>query len=331
MNALRKQVGIGRERYWILADPGYGQHLGDRFEPHTFALLETLCAPDSHALDIGANIGITAIAMAQLAPKGRIGAIEPVPAAYRFLEENVRKSGFSNIMTHNFALGRSDGEVAMQGNPGNLSGSFVADKHRIDDGIHFLEIVRQHRLDDVFSSLGLDRIDFVKMDVEGYELDVLEGMRNLLRQHQPTVLMEMNYLTLNLWRGLSLTDFRDKILDIFPAVYAVHDGEYVDFRDETASHSVLYRHLTSWAFMDIVAGFDRDIITDRLGRLPDIRARHALLEREGQELVSANQRIAQLEAQLSASSRRIADLESSRSWQITAPLRALKRAVSRQT
>ena len=106
-----------RQQALSAADPDYSQHLGGRFEPHTVALLETMADQGASVLDIGANIGITAIALSQLCPDGVVVAIEPVPAALTLLELNIARSMHTNITAHNFALGNSEGDVVMQGNP----------------------------------------------------------------------------------------------------------------------------------------------------------------------------------------------------------------------
>jgi FkbM family methyltransferase len=347
MSYSQRKITIGQREYWISMDPDYGKHLGERFEPNTVALLECLSSPDSRILDIGANIGITGVLLAQLSPDGSVTAIEPVPAAYKLLSKNVGISGHKNIRTCNFALGKTEGEVVMQGNPNNLSGSFVSDIHNIDDGLHFKEVVRQHALDDVFDSLGFERLDLIKIDVEGYELDVLEGAKSVLARYQPIVTLEMNYVALNLWRNMSVPEFRTRLLDIFPFVYAVNEGGYINFRDEKLSHDVLFNHLTKWAFMDIVAGFDVDALTNRLERLEYIRHKNEIEYARSREPNASVSRVAELQAvidhleedlncaresnaardrEFALARERIHAIEGSHSWMLTAPLRGLMRS-----
>lgn len=354
MSASQKKITIGQREYWVSTDPGYGKHLGERFEPNTVALLECLSGPDFRIIDIGANIGITGVLLAQLAPEGRVAAIEPVPTTYRLLETNVADSGHKNIQTHNFALGKDDGEIVMQGNPDNLSGAFVSDIHSIDDHHHFKEVVKLHALDSVFGTLGLDRLDLIKIDVEGYELDVLEGGASVLAKYRPIVTLEMNYVALNLWRKISVPEFRERLLDIFPFVYAVNEGEYIDFRDERRSHDILFQHLTKWDFMDIVAGFDNDVLTNRLDRLDDICEKNAnqylqaqeqasqshepqevtlstsemqeIIDRLEEDLDSEQKRSAIWESESISANARLHAIEESHSWMITAPLRGLARS-----
>ena len=333
MATAGKRVRVGRSEYWITTDEDYGKHLGEQFEPDTVALLEALCKPNAQVLDIGANIGVTAVLLGSLAPRGIVAAVEPVPAAYHLLQQNVAAAGASNVRLHNFALGATDGTVRMQGNPQNLSGAFIADQHAINDDFHFSEDVRVCRLDDVFSELGLSGLDLVKIDVEGYELDVLEGGCRTLLEHKPLVMLEMNYVALNLWRRMSLPEFRERLLDYFPVVFALRDGHWLDFRDERSAHEIQFTHLTKFAYMDLVCGFDRAEVEGCLERLPEIRAS---LARESDERNLAALREQQLihqceslSAELLACQQRVADIEASSSWRITAPLRALKQALAR--
>ena len=328
MKAATREILIGHEKYSICMDPDYGKHLGECFEPSTATLLESLCKTDSRVLDIGANIGVTGIAIAQFAPLGKIAAIEPIPAAYDLLKINVANSRHVNLTTHNFALGSKYGEVQMQGNPDNLSGSFVSERHNIDDDFHFTEVVSQHKLDDIFEDLSLDRLDMIKIDVEGYEIDVLEGGASVLSTYKPIVMLEMNYVALNLWRGISLPDFRERLLDIFPCVYAVQGDDFLDFRDVDKSHTIQFDHLTKWSYMDIVAGFDDADLVARLKRLPEIRQRNENIIFEKLNPKDHHIEILQAECdaakeELKTKSQRIVDIESSISWKITAPMRKL--------
>ncbi len=265
-----QSVAIHRSLFEIESDAGYATHIGSRFEPHMVNLLNALVDEESSILDVGANIGMTSIAMAQMAQRGRVVAVEPVKAAFEMLRGNVGRAGLGNISFHNFALGDRTGSVVMQGNKDNASGSFVADLHTIEDSEHFLETVTMKRLDDAWSEFDMARLDLMKIDVEGYEIDVLSGAKELLRRYHPNVTLEMNYAALNLWRGISVTEFASRLLEIFPHVFAVHEQKYRDLRDRADAHEVLFAHLTGWKYMDIVAGYDRSDLLGRLDRLVEL-------------------------------------------------------------
>jgi FkbM family methyltransferase len=147
-----------------------------------------LCPPDGVVVDVGGNIGTTALSFASTAHRGTVHVFEPSPEMLPVLRRNLELSGAGNVVVH--ALGLSDAaaqgrlQVAIAGNPG--SAFFVAGEAPAAgaDGIAVA------RLDDVLRDAA--RIDFVKVDVEGLELRVLRGARQLLERHRPVVVFEVN-------------------------------------------------------------------------------------------------------------------------------------------
>lgn len=91
--------------------------MGQEFEPDNVNLLALLCDNDSRVLDVGANIGMTALALSQICPRGQIAAIEPVPRTFQYLRRNVAEADSGNIKIFNFALGSREGLALMQGHP----------------------------------------------------------------------------------------------------------------------------------------------------------------------------------------------------------------------
>ena len=122
-----KRVRILEKTFTVHGDDDYLEEIGEEFEPDNIALLTRLCDKDSRVLDVGANIGMTALTFSQACPRGQIAAIEPVPRTFRFLQRNLAEAGVRNIQTFNFALGSSAGTVLMQGHPSNFACSFIAD------------------------------------------------------------------------------------------------------------------------------------------------------------------------------------------------------------
>jgi FkbM family methyltransferase len=147
-----------------------------------------LCGPDAVVVDVGGNIGTTALHFAASVPQGVVHTFEPSREMLASLRRNIALSDADNIVVH--AVGLSDGrarghlQVATPGNPG--SAFFVADGGTGPEA----DAAEVRSLDEEMR--GLDRIDFVKIDVEGLELAVLRGARTLLRRHRPVVLFEVN-------------------------------------------------------------------------------------------------------------------------------------------
>jgi FkbM family methyltransferase len=325
-------VALGASSYMISGDEGYLKHLGRRFEPDTFAILAALSDRDARVIDVGANIGITALAFSQLCPEGKVAAIEPVPRTFAYMRTNVARARLNNITTHNFALGNTEGEVVMQGNPHFLAGSFVVDKCRINDNFHFSDTVPLHKLDNAFPELGLDRIDLIKADVEGYELDVFEGAVDLLRAFKPIVYLEMNHWCLNMFRRMTLPEFRERLLAIFPHVYALQGSRYLDFRDDKEGYLISHEHLTKMQFMNLVAGYDRAELKQRLEQLSAKPSddEHAAADVPGEPDRVEHDDPAALRHERDAIQERLDAMYASHSWRLTKPLRMLADALRRR-
>ena len=264
---MKQRVKIGNDTYEIEGDDGYMAHVHECFEPSTVALLRACCGEDSRVLDVGANIGMTSLAASKVCANGRIVAIEPIRRTYEFLQKNISTAGATNVTAFNFAAGNDNVSLPMQANLSFLAGAFVSDKCNVEAKDHFRETVSVKTLDNEFPHLFLDRLDFMKIDVEGFELEVLKGAEGLLKRFQPTVLLEMNHWCLNMFRMVTLPEFREKLLALFPYVYAVEQSTFLDVRDDAAWYSIAHEHIVNFKFVNLLAGFDREELLRKLGTL----------------------------------------------------------------
>ena len=259
-----KAVRVVRKTFAISGDDDYLREMGEEFEPNNVDIFGRLCDDDSRVLDVGANIGMTALALSQICPRGQIAAIEPVPRNFQYLQRNVDQADAGNIKIFNFALGNRQGLALMQGHPSNFACSFIADNYEIPNSDHFSHEVTVKCLDETFSDLSLDRLDFMKVDVEGFELEVFAGAKKTLTRFTPLVFLEMNHWCLNIYRRLSIPEFRERLMDFFPYVYAIDGLDYLDYFDERNVHHINYHHVLNFRYMNLVAGFDRQEILFRL-------------------------------------------------------------------
>lgn len=123
-------------------------------------------------LDIGGNIGAASIYFARKFPGARILSFEPVPQNYALLEENV--SSLTNVSTFPTALGNKDGEAEIFGplERDNLGGfSFFEELKGDAKPIR----VKTKHAGRYIRSLGIDKIDLIKIDTEGAEFDILSS------------------------------------------------------------------------------------------------------------------------------------------------------------
>lgn len=140
------------------------------------------------AFDVGANVGLLAVPLAlAVGPGGRVIAIEPLPANVARLERNLRRNGLDNVTVVGAAASDADGEIALHvaADPAFSSIEAVT-KYRVAGML----TVPCRRLDSLWDELGRPRVALVKIDVEGAELSVIDGARELLRSSRPTLLVE---------------------------------------------------------------------------------------------------------------------------------------------
>jgi len=133
------------------------------------------------ALDIGANIGNHSLYFSPYFQK--IYCYEPSPDTYKLLEMNVKSS--DNIEVYNYGLGDEEGVFFMKENRTNIGGSSVV--HEKSDETIQIQIVK---LDNYINELS--NINFIKIDVEGFEEKVFRGGLRFIQAHQPIIVFEQD-------------------------------------------------------------------------------------------------------------------------------------------
>jgi len=132
------------------------------------AFLDTVLRPGDTYLDCGANIGHLAIvARSIVGREGVVTAIEPNPRIFEYCVDNLRLNGFADVLALNTALGETRGAVC-------ISDRRDDDQNRVGDAG---TLVPLRPLDDI---VGATPVTLLKLDVEGYELQVLKGAARTL-------------------------------------------------------------------------------------------------------------------------------------------------------
>jgi FkbM family methyltransferase len=132
------------------------------------------------AVDIGANVGLWSRDLVR--KFAHVIAIEPVVDFQECMRKNVP---MENIEIWPIALGTEDTSIDMIITEGNTGHSHI-NKDTIGSGQ-----VKMKRLD----SCMFDRIDYMKIDCEGYEMQILKGGENIIRTHQPVIVVEQKLHT----------------------------------------------------------------------------------------------------------------------------------------
>lgn len=144
--------------------------------------------------DVGANIGLyTVPASLQVGPSGRVVCFEAHPVLCRFLRDNVALNGLGNVVVENMAAGERAGELRIAFNALNPGETRIALPGEQGETIGVIS------LDEYCASHRIARIDYIKLDVEGYEATVLRGAEKIIRA-SPDILLQTEYEPLHLGR-----------------------------------------------------------------------------------------------------------------------------------
>ena len=171
-------VGISRELYLTKAH-----------EKEASTIFKSYLKPGQTIIDVGANIGYYPILEAvNISPGGRIFAIEPGPESYELLKYNTTSNGYEDVIsTYNLAIGDVRGKatlyISSQSNLNSMLNDPLFKSYAPIVGSVQVDMIT---LDDFISQNNIlsDKIDIVRMDVEGYELKIFKGMTKLLENSQ---------------------------------------------------------------------------------------------------------------------------------------------------
>jgi FkbM family methyltransferase len=176
------------------------------FEPLETQIVSAAIRPGDVVLDVGANIGYYTLLFARLVGEsGRVIAFEPDPGNFRLLEKNVRANGYRNVVLKRQAVSDVTGKLRLY-----LSGPNKGD-HRLYDSADGREsiTVEATTLD---HAVGGDRVDFIKMDIQGSEPAALRGMAGVLRAN-PHVRLITEFWPIGLKRfGADAAGYLDELL-----------------------------------------------------------------------------------------------------------------------
>ncbi|MEM3570159.1 MAG: FkbM family methyltransferase [Nitrososphaerota archaeon] len=143
-------------------------------------------------LDIGSNIGYYALLERKIVgSEGRVMAVEPSPLIFPYLKKNIQQNGFDDIEMFNFAFTSSDGEVPfLMARKSNLSRVVNGSNCSLKEGLVIKVPARS--LDSFAAQYCFKKLDFLRMDVEGHEAEILNGGLWTIERFKPMLLIEVH-------------------------------------------------------------------------------------------------------------------------------------------
>ncbi len=154
-------------------------------------------------IDVGAHVGCWAVKLAPFYDK--VHAFEPHPEAFKALEENVKLNELNNVVTYNKAVGSENKEIQLTLYE-HSSHSTLFEHHPMEEhtgpikGLHTIGLVR---LDDY----KFDKVGFIKIDTEGYEVEVVKGALETIKKHKPKLCIEIH-----------APENEQKVIDLLPEI-----------------------------------------------------------------------------------------------------------------
>jgi FkbM family methyltransferase len=172
-------------------------------EPFLTSWLARLVSKGMVVLDVGSNVGYYAVHEAALVgPRGLVVAVEPQPHAYKALLASIKANGLENVVAVRRAVSKASGSL-------EFAVSSFTNWSRVDvsaGGADLIEKINVEAgtVDELVDELGLRRLDLVRMDVEGHEVEMIQGMRETIERFRPVICMELHVSYLGRERSIAL-------------------------------------------------------------------------------------------------------------------------------
>ncbi len=170
-------------------------------EPLSTKLLTSLLKKGMYCLDVGSNIGYySCLESNAVGNTGKVISIEPSPINFKYLKKNIELQNMSNTEIHNFACGSENSEIEFLVSDRSNWSRVATDKF-VDappDAILQTIKVPMKTVDYLIEEKSLPQLDFIRMDVEGYEVNIVEGMHKTLEKFNPLLHMEIHLFLLGI-------------------------------------------------------------------------------------------------------------------------------------
>ena len=159
------------------------------YEKEDEDILFSVLEDDAVILDIGANIGWYSLLFSKRLPRSTIYSFEPIEDTYKHLSKNIALNGASNIFPFNLGLSDKEGHITYYYFAG---GSVLAsEKNLIGCSKAKETICKVDTLNHFLSHQNINKLDFIKCDVEGAELFVIRGGIDIIKKFSPIIFMEL--------------------------------------------------------------------------------------------------------------------------------------------
>lgn len=195
-------------RVWMLGE----------YEPEVCSVFNAFVPKNGIVLDIGANIGINSIRLSKcVTTGGRVFSFEPIPFNQNRLKKNLALNTIQNVTIVPNALGLVDEEVKVIFNEQEENMGAISLRNQNLEGIS-VQVING---DKWIKENNIEHVDFMKIDVEGFEWNVISGLLETIKRDRPRILIEwdLNYLK---YSGDSTEEWQKFIEDLGYQIYQIN-------------------------------------------------------------------------------------------------------------
>ena len=214
-------------------DIGRKLYRGVDFEKEELEIAKKYIKNNSTILDIGANIGLHSMTFSKMADNITVIAFEPQPKTFRTLLKNITQNNLNNIIPLNLAISNSSNIVDFYVMSDDAYSSLI------DTGRKELTEKIKTITTTVDGLLGNTRVDFVKIDVEGLELNVLHSLSLLIQKNKPVIFCEIYKGKIELYNPNDTINF---LVNLGYRSYRVIEGDLVELNSNELHNDQYYNY-----------------------------------------------------------------------------------------
>jgi len=197
------------------------------YEKESIRIINRFVKPGDIVLDVGANIGYYSVLLSKLVGQfGRVYAFEPTDNFCKILQLNIGANNLQNVEIVKMGLSNKIQELEIK--IGNSSATLHS---QADDDFLSKELIKLTSLDKFIVQNPLEKIDFIKLDIDGHEPLFFEGASNTLNKYNPIILLEVSHIHY-LEAGFKAWDFYGSLKQQNYYIYHEHNLEEITSQEQ---------------------------------------------------------------------------------------------------
>lgn len=200
------------------------------YEKSTNDLLKKFVKKGDVVIEAGANNGSETLLLSKLVQHGRVYAFEPIPHVYNRLNFNVQLNEMNdNIILSQLAIGEENKTVTFNVFPKDFENQGMSSKYSENSRTTKLD-VKQVKLDTFVQEMGITKIDFLKMDIQGAEIDLIKGGYESISKFKPIIFTEAAEEYLNIESLYSL------LFELKYNIFLIEENGFKELKSATAGN-----------------------------------------------------------------------------------------------